>query len=209
MAERSRSPGRGGFRARVVLALLAAAIGAPALASCQEGSDSYSDDSDARTLDGLCARTTEGGLPACETSGGAKRTTGISEDTTGFHLGTDGVLTIHLAALANETGLYGATDLEVQVLVAATSSGATLTATTTWGSCTEGCPTDPAPTTTTLSEEYGWTTVLAQSAPSYLPMVPEDAVLTLSGTGIDLADLRTRSNHAASCSIAGPVGARR
>jgi hypothetical protein len=193
-----------------VLALVAAAIGAPALASCtNRSSDSYSDDSDARTLDGLCARTMQDGQPACETSGGAERTTGISEDTTGFHLGTDGVLTIHLAALANETGLYGATDLEVQVLVAATSSRATLTATTTWGACAGECPPDPAPTMATISEEYGWTTVLAQSAPSYLPMVPEDAVLTLSGTGIDLADLRTRSNHLAACSIAGPVGARR
>lgn len=209
MADRSRSPRRGGVRARVVLALLTVAIGAPAAASCRQSSGSYSDDSDARTLDGLCSRTTAGGLPACETSGGAKRTTGISEDTTGFHLGTDGVLTVRLAALADETGLYGATDLEVQVLVAATGSGATLTATTTWGSCTEGCPPDPAPTTVTLSDEYGWATVLQQSAPSYLPMVPEDAVLTLSGTGIDLADLRTRSDHLAACSIAGPVGARR
>lgn len=199
---------RSSLRARIVAVASVAALVAPALASCNQPCEGTTCQSDARAIDMVCAARTEDGQPACETSGGAERTTGITEDTTGFHLGADGTLTIRMQPLVQELALYGATNLEIDVLAAATDGSATLSSSLTWGSCGNDCPPPSSPQQHALTEDYAWITVALGGAVP-LTTIPTDATLTISGTGVDIADLRTRADTLAACSIAGPIGARR
>lgn len=167
------------------------------------------DDSGMRLIDRVCEhRPPEG--PACEVAGDAEQTTGVTEDSTGFRLGQGaGSLSIHLVALEAATRTTGT--FSVEALAAASEPGTTprLEATLTWGSCAQTCPPDPFPYVVEVGDEYQWVRVVADQAVAS-GTVPYDAVLTLSGAGIDVADLRSVSVYDEyGCSVAGPVGSRR
>lgn len=208
MDERDRARAR---RLRRFL-LLGAVIAPAAVAAC--GADPCEggvcvDDSGMRLIDRVCEDPLAEG-PACEVAGDAERATGVTDDSTGFRLGQgSGSLSIHLAALEAATRTTGT--FSVEVLVAAREQGTSprLEANLTWGSCAQTCPPDPFPYVVEVDDEYQWVRVVADQAVAS-GTVPYDAVLTLSGAGIDVADLRSVSVYDEyGCSIAGPVGSRR
>jgi len=192
--------------------LLLAVLGAASFGAC--GGDNCDDgicteESSARLLDLACG---SGSKQSCKVSGDAEQVTGITEDTVGFRLGeSGGTVIIPVDAIGTEMVLSG--ELAVQVLVAAVEEGASpeLSAKLTWGSCT-ACPVDPPPFIGQVAHDYTWVTVVAGQPNAGLTAgtIPADAALTLSGRGIEVADLRTivRSQEFG-CSIAGPLGARR
>lgn len=208
MGERDRTRAR---RLRRFL-LLGAAVAPAAFAACDGDTCERGicvDDSGMRLIDRVCEAPLPEG-PACEVAGDAARTTGVTDDSTGFRLGEGaGSLSIHLAALDAATRSTGT--FSIEVLAAASEQGTTprLETTLTWGSCAQPCPPDPFPYVVEVDDEYQWVRVVADQAVAS-GTVPYDAVLTLSGAGIDVADLRSVSVYDEyGCSIAGPVGSRR
>jgi hypothetical protein len=199
MAERRTSALRPAIAAVVVACAAFAACGGD---GCEDGF--CTDESSARLLDVVCEDP-----EACVVAGDAARTTGITEDTIGFRLGDGaGTLTLRMSEIAAETPSFQS-DLDLQVLVAASADGASaeLSAHLTWGSCTS-CPQDPGPFIGQVAHDYIWVTVATQTflQGSSEPL-PPDAVLVLSGRGIDIADLRTIvTTPQIGCSIAAPVG---
>jgi hypothetical protein len=190
------------------LFLIALPLGFAAFAACGDDpcdGGTCVDESGARLLDRVCAQDLSEG-PACQVSGAAEETSSVTADTIGFRLGDEGgSLTIHLQAL--EAVTYASGYFDIEVLAAARNAGSTprLTSTFTWGSCAASCPTDPQPYEVFIPEEYAWITVVSGQM-STGATLQYDAALTLSGAGVDIADMRSTTTYPQGCSIAGPVG---
>lgn len=200
---------RSRLRVKLLVGLAAAGISAAAAPACGDRSCNggvCTSDSAVRQIDTLCNGAVDAGVQACELSGDVKKTTGITEDTTGFVM-NNGSLVIHLAALP--AAQYPAGTFDVEVLAASIKGSASLKATLTWGSCGK-CTPDPNAFTAQIPSEYEWVRVVtAQTTAPADASIPTNATLTLTGAGIDIADLRTTSTFTPGCSIVGPVGARR
>jgi hypothetical protein len=201
------------LRSRVVAIVVVVGAVAQLLPACESAREDgvCVDETPARTLDAICdLPDVAPGVPACSVAGAAKETTGISEDTRGYKL-DGGALVIRLSALEAVTDFRGLVDVEA--LAARTGGNGALTAYLTWGSCGV-CGQDPAPYTVKVDEDYGWVQIIS-AEPTHTERddgseikLPPDATLTLTGNGVDLADVRTRSTYS-SCAIVGPIGARR
>ena len=197
---------RGSRRRRLLLlaAVVLAALGACGDGECEDGL--CVEESSARLLDDACRPNSA--VP-CTVSGDAEATSGITDDSVGFHIGDGtGTVAIPLEALDPDMLVSGVFDL--QVLVAGSIEGATteLSAKLTWGSCTS-CPPDPSPFIGQVSHEYTWVTVVSRQATTgaAVGVIPPDAALTLSGRNLDIADLRTVvTTPQFGCSIAGGAG---
>lgn len=227
MAERTQAQPAGspasGLGRRVRRALLFGAVLAPAVVAacdddtCENGT--CVDESGMRLLDRVCDVDLLAG-PSCGLEGVAEQVSGVTADSIGFRLGDaaqagapgqQGSLLIRMQALADVTYLASSGTFSVEVLAVAREPGTTprLTSRLTWGACGQTCPGDPSPYAVEIYDEYTWITVVSgATAPTALPL-PDDAMLTLSGAGIDIADIRAISVYPEGCSIAGPVGSRR
>lgn len=133
--------------------------------------------SEGRTLDVLCG---EASSPLdCALADDARKTTGITEDTTGILLDQgSGTLTLNLEAFTSgelESGL------RIEILAASVGDGpAELDATL--GPCAD-CP---APASITVNQDYAWIEV------ARLPQQVAPGTLVLSGAGIEIADIRMK-----------------
>lgn len=213
-APRPGSAAVSGLARRVRRGLLLAAVLAPAVfAACGDNDDceygTCVEESGTRLIDRICA-TDEAEDPACELEGAAEQTSGITADSIGFRLGEQaGSLLIHMQAIADATYFYSGT-FSIKVLATTREPGASqrLTTQLTWGTCGATCPAAPPPSSIEVHDEYAWVTVVADAVAPGTATLPDDAVLTLSGAGIDIADIRSISTFAEGCSIAGPVGSR-
>ena len=204
MVDRTRGARRTILVALVAGLVLAAACGGD---NCEDGI--CTDESSARLLDIACGSGNEDG---CSVSGDAERTSGITDDTVGFQLGqTGGTLAIRLDAFGTNNFFNGTLDMEVLAAATVEDNSTTLSANLTWGSCV-GCPPDPAPFIGQITHEYTWVKVVTGQTGTVTPptSLPPDAVLSITGRGIDIADLRTvvRSTEFG-CSIARPGAPRR
>jgi hypothetical protein len=164
-----------------------------------------------RLLDRVCNVQLQG--PACEVEGAIEQTSGVTADTIGFRLGGSsegdaGSLIIHMQAIEDATFASGIFDIEILAVAREPETKPRLTSRLTWGSCGQTCPVDPPPYAVEIYDEYTWVTVVAGQS-STGTALPYDAVLQLSGSGIDIADMRSTAVYPAGCSIAGPVGSRR
>lgn len=193
-----------------ILAALAALFGAHASASCSTHCDGgeCTDSSEARLLDRVCAQSFPEG-PACEVGAGAAKSTGITADTTGFLLDdAGGILVFHLAAL---DGVRSGDTFDVEILAASTlAEGSQLETRLSWGSCAQGCLPDPNPfVSSAIPPQYTWFPVVLGQPSAQTTGLPYDAVLSLKGKSIDIADIRVSSiTPEFACSLARPPGAR-
>lgn len=203
-----RLPPRSRYRLRVALVVAVLAGAAVIVPACSDRScngNLCTTASAARQIDTLCSDS-DAGSPTCELSGNAQQTTGITDDTTGIVL-DDGALIVHLVGLPAAQFPVGTFDVE---LLVATTDGSmqSISSKLTWGSC-GNCSTDPPTLDTTVSGDYSWVRVVTGQVTAPIGLrIPNDATLTLTGTNIDIADIRTTSTSASGCSIAGPIGAR-
>jgi hypothetical protein len=199
------------LRRSCVLGIL---VGAVVLVACDEdpcdGGTCVSE-SGMRLLDRVCDVQLQG--PACEMEGAIEQTSGVTADTIGFRLGgssagESGSLIIHMQAVEDATFASGIFNIEILAAAREPGMKPRLTSRLTWGSCGQTCPGDPPPYAIEIYDEYTWVTVVAdESSPG--AAIPYDAVLQLSGSGIDIADMRSTAVYPVGCSIAGPVGSRR
>jgi hypothetical protein len=197
------------------LLVLAVLLGAAALAACDGDScenGTCVSESGMRLLDRVCEVPLQEG-PACELEGAAEQTSGVTADTIGIRLGASAdaeaaSLLIHVKALEAATLSSGIFDVEILAAAREPGTKPRLTSRLTWGSCGQTCPVDPPPYAVEIYDEYTWVTVVADEA-SPGTTLPYDAVLQLSGSGIDIADMRSTAEYPVGCSIAGPLGSRR
>ncbi len=194
-------------RRRAAAAGLALALAAGyALSACQDHCDAgqCTVDSRIRMLDELCDQVLTTGAPACELSGDARETTGITADTVGYRLGPGGgTLAIRLNAIDGTGYSSGSFDIEVLVGASDEDRAGRLTATLDWGSCDAGCVSSVPGYEVELDHDYEWEPVVRGASPPG-GGVSDDAVLILSGVGIDIADVHTVSRYLqGGCSIAG------
>jgi len=173
---------------------------------CDQGT--CTSQSPTRLLDVLC--DPQSSKPGCDTSGDVEWTTGVTEDTLGVHFGHGGgSLSIHLARVDATAFAQGTFDVEILV-AAVDRPSSQVSSNLTWGSCNTGCPPDPPPLSSQAVTDYAWVTVVrAENTAPAAGTLPDDALLTVTGKDIDIADIRTVSSFPAPlCSIAGPIGAR-
>mgnify|MGYP001231966115 CR=1 FL=1 len=200
---------RGRSLRALFLAALTALFGAQVGAACSSRCDGgeCTDSSEARLLDRLCRQGFPEG-PACELGKGAVKSTGITGDSIGFHLGDEGgTLRFHLLGIE---GVRLGDRFDVEVLMASTDpEGSRVDAVLDWGSCAAGCPTNPPVFDTSVTPEYHWVSVVIGQPSAQTTGLPYDAVLALTGRSVDIADIRVSSiTPEFSCSLARPLGAR-
>lgn len=197
-------PRRARRRAATGGLVLALAASYP-LSACEDHCDAgqCTVDSRIRMLDELCDQVLSNGAPACELSGDARETTGITADTIGYRLGPGGgSLTIRLNAIDGTGYSSGSFDIEVLVGASDEDRPGRLTATLDWGSCDAGCFSSVPAYEVELDHDYEWEPVVRGASPPG-NVVSDDAVLVLSGVGVDIADVHTVSRYLqGSCSIA-------
>jgi hypothetical protein len=146
--------------------------------------------SEGRTIDVLCG---EASSPSdCALGGDARKTTGITEDTTGILLDQgSGALTLNMDRFKSSSFGSG---LDLEILAAAVGDDP-VKLTATLGTCAD-CP---APATITVNHDYAWIQV------AHLPQQAFAGSVVLSGAGIEIGDIRmtaatTRaSKHASGC----------
>lgn len=192
-----------------IAAAFAVVASAHAIGACtrQCSGGECTDTSEVRLIDRVCRQRAEEG-PLCEVGPGAVQSTGITGDTIGFHLGDEGgSLVIHLQGLE---GVRMGEKFDIEMLMASTDpAGSRVEAHLDWGSCGEGCPTNPQVFDTSVTPDYHWVAIEIGQESATAPSLPYDAVLRVVGTSIDIADLRVSSvSPEIACSIARPIGAR-
>jgi hypothetical protein len=202
---------RGRSLRALFLAALTALFGAQVGAACSSRCDGgeCTDSSEARLLDRLCRQGFPEG-PACELGKGAVQSTGITGDSIGFHLGDEGGTLRDSSARASKACAWGRNSTSRCSWPRRIRRGARVEAHLDWGSCAEGCPTNPQVFDTSVTPDYHWVAIeIGQPSRATAPSLPYDAVLRVVGTSIDIADLRVSSvSPEIACSIARPIGAR-
>jgi hypothetical protein len=187
-------PRRRPSRRRFYLAALLLAGAVPVLQTaacgsstpCASGDDCPSQ-SEAFQFDTLCADPS-----ACPVTGSAVRTSGLTADTVGFLIDQGaGSVTIPIATIAppGPGGSYEE-DVVVQVLVAASDAPATVMNVQ---FCTPTCNTAEV-TQVPLTNDYAWMEVGSGTAGTTTAF-PEGSTLVLSGSGIDVADIRSQVSY--------------
>lgn len=140
----------------------------------------------ARGLDRICGKHINGSV-SCAIEGIGTRDTGLTEDSTGFTL-HDASLVVRLDATDE---LHAPGPFDISLLTLPRLPGTQLDTALTWGSCLEGCPPDPPPTSLILPSGYAWVTVASGihgSTPD--ATLTYDAVMTFTALEIDIVDLR-------------------
>jgi hypothetical protein len=150
-------------------------------------------------LDTICRNffspTTGQSLEPCTTSGDVEIVTGVSEDVTAVHFGSNGTgefrIRINAISAANQSAQWS-----FEALAASSrSEGSSLFRTLTWGSCGATCPADPPDIEAEVTEDFEWLRVIDDYAGSnfnttFVP-VPDDAAISFRGADLDLIDVRT------------------
>lgn len=192
--DRRRQRPRRPVRWLVLWAALGPTLGPACEETCSYG-DTCVEDSGMRLLDRVCAvRRREG--DGCELQGAAERTTGLTADSIGFRLGgpggEEGSLAIDLSAVQDESSRGSVFRLEVLVASSEPGSDPRLTVQIQRGTCSS-CGSDFPPEALGVGDEYTWVTVMnIQDAASE---IGGDAIVTLSGAGVDIADMRSFSSY--------------
>lgn len=182
--------------ARTLLALGAASLMSGGLfGACSGGSSEASNP----MLGEICAKEST----SCRVEGAAEHTSGLTEELVGLRL-SGGKVVLSLRAIA-ERSFATPSFVQIQVLAARSpgSASTTLAAVLDFGACSDcGAPIE---TSARVRDEYEWVDVAHFSTPSSAAEFAEDAVLELSGSGIDIAELRADGAFAGGCSIR-PLG---
>jgi hypothetical protein len=133
--------------------------------------------SEGQTLEVLCGK--DSNPSGCSVRGDARKTTGITADTTGILLDHDGAaLALSIDAFASGAFESG---LDIEILAAAVGDGpAELTVTL------EPCAGCPGPVTIDVDHDYAWIQV------AHLPQQASAGTLVLSGSGIEIGDVRMK-----------------
>jgi hypothetical protein len=149
-------------------------------------------------LDQICRGRTSTGGPNCVLGGDAAYISGITTDTRAVRLGSSGKGTLSFPI--NALGAATQPQWSLQVLSAAVRpEGSTLYSSMTWGSCGTACPADVGDVEADLNQDFQWAQVVSGATgvpttitPAGTPtLIPDDAVITLRGTDLDIVDLRT------------------